>query len=51
MEVKRNVDIKQTRALDYAKGEAVRQQAQIDYIAMMTDVVIPTEEATVNEQI
>lgn len=51
MEAKRNVDIVQTRALDHAKGEAVRQQAQLDYIAMMTDVVIPTEEATANEQI
>lgn len=37
-------------AIENTEATAIANQAKIDYIAMMTDVEIPTEEGDVNNE-
>ena len=55
MEVQKNIpdDIEKMRSIDRINAENARLKATLDYVSMMCDVDIPTEnesEATTNEQ-
>lgn len=41
---KENMDIQEAVALEIARAENAKLQANLDYVAMMTDVEIPEEE-------
>lgn len=41
---KENMDIQEAVALENARAENEKLQANLDYVAMMTDIEIPTEE-------
>lgn len=47
--IKETMPISTRAQLENAQCNVAKQQADIDYIAMMLDVEIPTQEVTTNE--